>query len=764
VKEEMAETVRINGSVTGRTFAAIGGITSNGMTKLLREYPPGQRDDILDLLFKPKFGASFHLLKIEIGSDANGTCGTEPSHMRSDRDFDITRGAGLWLGREAKDRNPAILLDAIRWGIPAWVKTDQDKYLYYKKFLEGARDVFDLRFDYLAPDENEGAFSRDYTVNILRPGLDTGGFGYIRLAAADSVADWDIAFMAARDNELRNSLYAINAHYRQDSPDEAKNCGLQIFDSEDLAPFRNNFSFCLNMADRIIRSYVSGKMVMYQMHPIIEAIYDHVPYTHKGILRAAHPWTGHFEIDKGLWVTAQFTQFISPGWIYVDSGCSSGTDNSYLTLKDPAAGDFSIIILNRGNREREYIFILEGLEADFLYLWGTDNKDQFYQSENVPVKGGRFTVTVPAETIYTLTTTRGQQKGCPKFDIPEKGALDLPYLENFEKYKPGKQPGYTVDQAGAFEIAEGGKGGGNCLKQIISLSQKPVDWKGRASPSPYTILGDQDWKNYRLSLDFYLEQIDDPAYQGYVLLGARCNFSPTGDVPAECYNLKIFAGGQWQFGKGDQVLDSGAITNMKPNAWYQMRICLEDDFICSYFEDLLLCSLRDQELPSGNIIIGSGYNQVRFDNLRVEAIDDNTPVNCLRYDETDPQIKYAGLWSSLGTDAKNYTRTLLVSNQTGDFMEFSFNGTSVSVLGKTGVNCGKADVYLDGIYQQTVDAYSDPAKYRRSLFSAYKLKPGNHKIRLAVSGEKNRLSSDNYIALDAVEICGGTGLIVENGG
>ena len=86
----MSTSATIDGSVLGRKFEGIGGVTSNGMTKLLREYPENQRTDILNLLFTPKYGASFHQLKVEIGSDANGTCGTEPSHMRSETDFDIT--------------------------------------------------------------------------------------------------------------------------------------------------------------------------------------------------------------------------------------------------------------------------------------------------------------------------------------------------------------------------------------------------------------------------------------------------------------------------------------------------------------------------------------------------------------------------------------------------------------------------------------------------------------------------------------------------
>ncbi|MCF0261722.1 MAG: hypothetical protein HUK23_02285, partial [Sphaerochaetaceae bacterium] len=171
----MATTININGSVLGRKFEGIGGVTSNGMTKLLHEYPTDQQSDILDMLFKPKHGASFHQLKVEIGSDANGTCGTEPSHMRSETDFDITRGVGLWMAREAKDRNPDIILDAIRWGTPKWLTDNNKKYTFYKNFLQGARDSFNLEFNFLAPDENEGSYSRNWVVNTLRPNLNNDG-------------------------------------------------------------------------------------------------------------------------------------------------------------------------------------------------------------------------------------------------------------------------------------------------------------------------------------------------------------------------------------------------------------------------------------------------------------------------------------------------------------------------------------------------------------------------------------------------------------
>jgi galactosylceramidase len=755
----MAIVISINDSDTGRVFAGIGGVTSNGMTRLLRDYPSEQQHGIIDMLFKPKFGASLHLLKIEIGSDANGTAGTEPSHMRSETDFDITRGIGLWLGREAKIRNSAILLDAIRWGTPGWITTDMKKYLYYKNFLLGARDTFGLEFDYLASDENEGAFSRNFVVNTLRPGLDRDGFAAVKLTAADSTSDWNIVPLIKGDPALKNALAAINIHYKQDSPEEAKSCGLPVFDSEDLAPFRRNFSSCLNVAHRIIRSYASGKMVMYQIHPLLEAVYDNTPYTYKGIIAAAFPWTGYYEIDPGLWIIAHFTQFFSPGWIYVDSGCSSNPENSLITLKNPETNDFSIVILNRGPASTEYFFNLTGISADKIHGWGSDENEQFYRIDDIIPRKGSFVVMVPPAAIYTLTTTTGQQKGKPAAHIPDASSFSLPYSDTFEGYELGKQPRYAVDQAGAFEITNKGRNGGNCLEQVITLPAKPVDWAGRASPSPYTLLGNQRWKNYVLSVDIFIDEPEYLDYDGYALAGARCNFAPTGNKPPECYHVLIFYDGRWQLRRGAFVLDSGIIPNFILNRWYSVKLILVDDTIQADFNGNLLSCCRDQEIPSGQIVLGSGYNRVRFDNLLISPVKTGMPVECLRYEETEPLVEYTGSWKQSGVNANNSARSLIVSDQRGDSMEFTFNGSALSILGYSGTGCGQAYVYFDNEPQRMIDTYAESPKYRKSLYSVYYPLPGNHNVKLVVAGTKNFDSSGTSVYIDALEIYGGTGLI-----
>lgn len=50
---------------------------------MLYDYDGKQRSEILDLLFKPKFGASLQVLKVEIGCNGDTTQGAEQSHMRT---------------------------------------------------------------------------------------------------------------------------------------------------------------------------------------------------------------------------------------------------------------------------------------------------------------------------------------------------------------------------------------------------------------------------------------------------------------------------------------------------------------------------------------------------------------------------------------------------------------------------------------------------------------------------------------------------------
>jgi hypothetical protein len=50
-------------------YDGVGALSAGASSRLLLDYPQTQRDEILDYLFKPNFGAALHILKVEIGGD-----------------------------------------------------------------------------------------------------------------------------------------------------------------------------------------------------------------------------------------------------------------------------------------------------------------------------------------------------------------------------------------------------------------------------------------------------------------------------------------------------------------------------------------------------------------------------------------------------------------------------------------------------------------------------------------------------------------------
>lgn len=154
----------------GREFDGIGAVSGGGATsRLLVNYPEPHRSHILDYLFRPNFGASLQIFKVEIGGDAQTTDGTEPSHMHYPDDQNYFRGYEWWLMKEAKKRNPNIKLVGLPWAFPGWIGRGKnwpydfpDITAYYiVSWIIGAKQYHDLDIDYVGI-WNERAFDVTY--------------------------------------------------------------------------------------------------------------------------------------------------------------------------------------------------------------------------------------------------------------------------------------------------------------------------------------------------------------------------------------------------------------------------------------------------------------------------------------------------------------------------------------------------------------------------------------------------------------------------
>lgn len=83
VQTVLADSYNVDGSEAHLSYDGHGALSAGASSRLLIDYPEPQRGQVLDLLFKPNYGASMDMIKVEIGGDGQSTDGTEASHMHS---------------------------------------------------------------------------------------------------------------------------------------------------------------------------------------------------------------------------------------------------------------------------------------------------------------------------------------------------------------------------------------------------------------------------------------------------------------------------------------------------------------------------------------------------------------------------------------------------------------------------------------------------------------------------------------------------------
>lgn len=61
----VAAAIRLDPSAPGLPYDGHGALSAGASSRLLFDYEPTVRSDILDFLFKPNFGASLHTIKVK---------------------------------------------------------------------------------------------------------------------------------------------------------------------------------------------------------------------------------------------------------------------------------------------------------------------------------------------------------------------------------------------------------------------------------------------------------------------------------------------------------------------------------------------------------------------------------------------------------------------------------------------------------------------------------------------------------------------------
>jgi hypothetical protein len=624
--------IKIDGSGSGRVFEGIGGVSAGASSRLLIDYPEPQRSQILDYLFKPNYGASLQHLKVEVGGDTNSTDGSEPSHMHARTDENYDRGYEWWLMREAKARNPMIILDALPCGAPGWIGNgryySQEMANYLVKFIQGAKKHHGLDIEYVGI-WNETNYEVGY-IKMLKKTLLANGLKTKIVAADLDENQWKITDDFRLDKERKEAVYAISVHYARVKGNfyvtgGALASGKPLWSSEDQ-PFdetgvilQRDWKPGARIWAKVLNTnYIDGKVTKTETRSPVTSYYDNLAAPNSGLMYANTPWSGHYNVQSAIWVTAHTTQFVQPGWQYIDSACGYlAGQGSYVTLKAPSSDDYSVIVetVDATQPQEAAFSITGGLSTGTIHLWQTNASKSFEKVSDITPQDGSFIITLEPDSIYSLTTSTGQGKGAAT--PPPPSPFPFPYSDDFEGTAAGKTPKYFADQGGAFEVTPCTGRQGQCLRQVIR--QHPIAW-GDMNPDPFTFLGSADCSDYELSTDAMLEE------PGNVTLVGRIDsadwFQDGKARWVSGYVLMVQQDGSWEldsskFKTTTAKLASGKVP-FSVRTWHRLALAFKGAAIEVSIDGTSVASVTDETHRRDMAGIGTGWNLAQFDNFAIK--------------------------------------------------------------------------------------------------------------------------------------------------
>ncbi len=639
------QTVSLKGDAGGPRFDGVGAVSGGGATSvLLKDYPEPQRSQVLDLLFKPKFGASMLTLLVEVPGDSNSTQGAEPSHMHTQTDENYYRGYEWWIMAEAKKRNPAITLDACAWGFPAWVGNgqfwSQDMADYYVKWIKGLKSEHGLDLDAIGT-RNEKGVSIDF-IKKLKTTLNANGLQNVKVHGFDNWQKdkWNWIPTLLTDEALRNSVDAVSNHTIASDPAPAEirkqleSMNKPIWNTEEHV-YKDGFDCEISLVQAFNENFLRSGVTKIVNWYLVASVYPVESYPEQpSAMIANSPWSGHYATRPNLWGYAHYGQFVKVGWHYLNDACGNlSGGGTFVTFKSPET-DYSIIAQTKDAKAPQTLTfnISNGLSTGKLCVWRSNAAEQFVRQPDITPADGTFTITLDPQCIYSISTTTGQQKGTFP-DVPAAKPFPLPYYETFDHYADAKSfgylPHYTADIVGIFEIADRPDSKGKCMRQVID--KRAQSWAPEWMP--YTILGDQDWKDYEVSADILLESGGSAGVMG------RVNNVGTGygTVPKAYYfrvssdgTVALFAAKQGNNAGAGTQLATAKADNFAPDQWHNVKLRFSGTTLTAFVDDTQMLTLQDTLYTKGmaGFVVGDAPTTritALFDNLLVTPLDGTKP-------------------------------------------------------------------------------------------------------------------------------------------
>jgi glycosyl hydrolase family 59 (putative galactocerebrosidase) len=148
------------------------------------------------------------------------------------------------------------------------------------------------------------------------------------------------------------------------------------------------------------------------------------------------------------------------------------------------------------------------------------------------------------------------------------------------------------------------------------ITEKPIPWG--PLPNPFTITGDSNWTDYRVTADALATTAKIVSLMGRV--DSADVFKDSKALWPSGYVLQLATDGAWTlvstaYRKPSITLASGTISAR--TSWRRLALTFRADHIIATVDGKQLASVHDSTHKAGMFAVGTDWGRAQFDNLKV---------------------------------------------------------------------------------------------------------------------------------------------------
>lgn len=160
-------------------------------------------------------------------------------------------------------------------------------------------------------------------------------------------------------------------------------------------------------------------------------------------------------------------------------------------------------------------------------------------------------------------------------------------------------------------------------------------------------------------------------------------------------------------------------------------------------DDLAENGYRLASLPDGDCLV-----TIRHDGAKTVVVTGDDPQEV----RDDAKLLLTGGGWERESHEADYQGGIAINDAKDAAMTCRFTGNQVRLVGRFAPDGGQADVYLDGAKQLVgIDAWNPVVRHQQVLYYANGLKPGEHELKVVLTGKGNPLADGAKLYIDAVQ-------------